>query len=158
MIRPGHQNTVKTTKRHDAIQIWGRGGSQISSKTETLAAPSPKPKATDNTRAIGHTAKINMTRHGFVAPTLVPSGIGSPLHHGRPPAKHGRALFVYERAVSRFLVFEAGHHCCATNSTSTSLDDLDVELVPGLYDIGGHQASREDVWACDVAPGNLQNT
>ena len=63
-----------------------------------------------------------------------------------------------ERAGCRFSVFEAGQHCCATNNTTTSLDDLDVELVPGSYDIVGYRASGGDVWACDVAAGNSQNT
>ena len=133
-----------------------------------LAVPSSKPeaRATVNTKAIGHTGKMKMTRHGLMPPPrpwrrrkpAAPWPTAASGDSGRQ-AKHGRALFVDKRAGSRFSVFEAGR--CATNSTSTSLDDLDdldVELVPGLYDIGGHRASREDVWACDVAPGNSQNT
>ena len=46
----------------------------------------------------------------------------------------------------------------ANNNTTTSLDDLDVELVPGFCNVFGYRMSSGDVWACDVAAGNSQNT
>ena len=55
-------------------------------------------------------------------------------------------------------ILEAGQHCCANNNTTTSLDDLDVEPIPGFYDVVGSRASGGDVWVCDVAAGDPQNT
>ena len=57
-----------------------------------------------------------------------------------------------------FRILEVGQHCCANNDITTSLDDLNVEPVPGFYDVVGPRASGGDVWACDVAAGNSQNT
>ena len=42
----------------------------------------------------------------------------------------------------------------ANNNTTTSLDDLDVELVPGFYDIIGPWSSGGDVLVYDFASGN----
>ena len=39
----------------------------------------------------------------------------------------------------------------ANNNTTTSLDDLDIELVPGFYDIVGPRASGGDVLVYDIA-------
>ena len=46
----------------------------------------------------------------------------------------------------------------ANNITTTSLDDLDIELVPGFCDIVGPRASGGDVWAPGVAAENTGNT
>ena len=46
----------------------------------------------------------------------------------------------------------------ANNNTTTSLDGLDVEPVPGFYDIVGPRASGGDIRACHVAAGNTENT
>ena len=46
----------------------------------------------------------------------------------------------------------------ANNDATTSLDDLDIELVPGFYDIVGPRASGVDVWTHGVASGNTGNT
>ena len=50
--------------------MWGRGGPQLSSKIDMLAVPLSKPKATTtvDTKAIGHTGKMKMTRHGLMPP------------------------------------------------------------------------------------------
>ena len=40
-----------------------------------------------------------------------------------------------------------------TNNVATSLDDLNVEPVPGFCDIGGSRACGGDARACDVAAG-----
>ena len=39
------------------------------------------------------------------------------------------------------------------NNVATSLDDLDVEPVPGFCDIGGSRACGADVRTCDVTAG-----
>ena len=46
----------------------------------------------------------------------------------------------------------------ANNNTTTSLDGLDVEPVPGFHDIVGPRASGGDVQAYHVATGNTRNT
>ena len=46
----------------------------------------------------------------------------------------------------------------SNNDTTTSLDGLDVELVPGFYDVVGSRASGGGVWACCVAAGTTGNT
>ena len=103
-----------------------------------------------------------MTRHGLTAPPLVPGGGGSPPHHGRPPPV---AIAVDRRSAGGLCLWIEGPDLDfrfsrqgATNNTTTSLDDVDVELVPGSCDIVGHRASGGDVWACDVAAGDPQNT
>ena len=65
-----------------------------------------------------------MTRHGLVAPPLVPSGNGSPPRHGRP---RPIAIGVDERSAGRLLlwrkgpdldfrIFEAGRSRCPTTT------------------------------------------
>ena len=105
---------------------------------------------------------MKMTRHGLTAPPLVPGGGGSPPHHGRPPPV---AIAVDRRSAGGLCLWIEGPDLDfrfsrqgATNNTTTSLDDVNVELVPGLCDIVGHRASGGDVWACDVAAGDPQNT
>ena len=105
---------------------------------------------------------MKMTRHGLMPAPLVPGGGGSPPHHGRPPPV---AIAVDRRSAGGLCLWIEGPDLDfrfsrqgATNNTTTSLDDVDVELVPGSCDIVGHQASGGDVWACDVAAGDPQNT
>ena len=59
-----------------------------------------------------------------------------------------------KRAASRFLDFRGGAALLPDNNTTTSLDGLDVEPVPGLYGILDSRSSGEDVRAYDAAAGN----
>ena len=60
--------------------------------------------------------------------------------------------------ISIFGLSRKGSTALPNNDTTTSLDDLDAELAPGLCDIVGHRGSGGDVRKCDVAAGNTQNT
>ena len=56
--------------------------------------------------------------------------------------------------ISIFGLSRKGSTALPNNDVTTSLDDLDVELILGLCDIVGYRASIGDVWACDIASGS----
>ena len=63
-----------------------------------------------------------------------------------------------EKGLISIFGFSRWGSIAANNNTTTSLDDLDIELVPGFCDIVGPRASGGDVWARGVAAGNTGNT
>ena len=87
-----------------------------------LCAPY-KGKPNDNTNRTANARQNENDRHGLVAPPLVPSGNGSPSHHGRLPPV---ATAVDQRSAGRvswrnkgpdldFRLFEVRQHCYPPN-------------------------------------------
>ena len=63
-----------------------------------------------------------------------------------------------EKGLISIFGFSRWGSIAANNNTTTSLDDLDIELVPGFCDIVGPRASVGDVWARGIAAGCTGNT